>query len=216
MHCTQLVASIVAASLLAGCAPKRHPTLTAKPNPPSPTMTNVDQRMSELQQRGAELDAVAKQLPGRDPRADRDLVGQAFDRSSAALTLLGGPAPGGAFRQQLRIIDNVRQELRSLSPNITADATIDSGLRTLDNALSGIRERLFPDDPRVQQMLDVVRERIGDLDAVRGPMHSLVVAQVFSASATTIQTMGAELAGRNAAAEPTRASSPSTATPATR
>jgi len=209
MHRKQLVALIVAASLsLVGCGPKKQPTKTAKPNPPSDAMTNVDTRMSELQQRAAELDAVARQLPGRDLKSDRDLVVQAFDRSSAALVLLGGPSPGGAFRQQLRIIDTVRQEIKTLSPSIADDPTIDSGLRALYNALTSVRERLFPDDPRVRQMLDVVHERVVDLDAVRGPMHSLVVAQVFSAVATTIQMMAGELSGRSAAAEAPTAAPP--------
>jgi len=153
MHRKQLVALIVAASLsLVGCGPKKQPTKTAKPNPPSDAMTNVDTRMSELQQRAAELDAVARQLPGRDLKSDRDLVVQAFDRSSAALVLLGGPSPGGAFRQQLRIIDTVRQEIKTLSPSIADDPTIDSGLRALYNALTSVRERLFPDDPRVRYL----------------------------------------------------------------
>src|SRR5436190_1665496 len=94
-----------------GCAHKKHPTRTTQPNPPSEVMTDATARMSELRQRSQELTNVVQQLPGRDTADDRKLVADAFGKVSASLELLGGPSPGGAFRQELRIIENTRDFL---------------------------------------------------------------------------------------------------------
>ncbi|HYO10609.1 MAG TPA: hypothetical protein VER17_16700 [Tepidisphaeraceae bacterium] len=203
MHRTHLaVALVLAASVpLSGCGPKKSPTrATTQPNPQPAVMTDVTARMSELQRRARELAEVGRQLPGRNPQEDRQLVVSAFERSSAALQLLGGPEPGGAFRQQLRIIDNTRQQIQSAADGAPADASVDTGLRSVYNALVSVRERLFPNEPNVQQQLDAVRDRLADLDEVRGPLHSLVVSQVFSRTAQVVDTMAGELEGRNAAA----------------
>src|SRR6478672_11624833 len=103
-------------SLFAGCGPKKTPTHVTPPAQHSEVA--FDQRMSELQRESASLASVTKQLPGRDPKQDRQLVADAFDRTSESLVLLGGPSPVGTYRQVLMIVDSVRHRLRSLSADV--------------------------------------------------------------------------------------------------
>lgn len=209
MNDTKLIrlAGILVVGLLAcGCRPKKQPTMSPPPNPQSPAYGNVDQRMSELQQRGTELTQVAQQLPGRTSEDDRRLVVAAFDRAAAALELLGGPNPPGSFRQALRIVDNTRQQLSSGSA--ASDAAIDSGLRAIHNALIDVRQRAFPDDADVQKLQDELRNRISELDRVRGPMHTVVVGHAFVATSNVINRMAGEFEERNAPAQPQQAAAP--------
>src|SRR5437870_3859470 len=193
-----LLAMIAIASFIVGCGPKKHPTQMPAQTTPAPI--SQDQRTTELQRRSADLKSIAGQLPGRDAQQDRALVADAFDRAQSALELLGGPAPTGSFRQQLRIIDSARERLRRGSADIPADPTIDSGLRSLYNALRSVRERLFEHDDNVKKQLEEVRDQLDDLDVVRGPMHSIVVAKVLTATSNLLGTMAGQLQGREAAA----------------
>src|SRR5256885_12049810 len=98
----------------AGCGPKKQPTRTAaKPNLQSEVMTDTNTRMSELRRRSRDFSEATQQLPGRAAADDRKLVADAFGKAAASLELLGGPNPGGAYRQQLRIIENTRNFLGS-------------------------------------------------------------------------------------------------------
>jgi hypothetical protein len=165
---------------------------------PSPAMADGDTRSNELRKRSDELNEAVKQLPGRDAASDRQLVADAFAKASSSLELLGGPMPGGALRQELRIIDNTRVFLASGSP-VSPDPSTDTGLRSLESALTNVRERSFPSDEKVKAELDALRQRIGDLDSVRGPIHSLVVAQVFQSASSVIDMMSTELESRGGA-----------------
>jgi hypothetical protein len=179
---------VVGCAIACGCRPKKQPTKQPPP-PPPPPYGNVDQRMSELQQRGTELSHVAQQLPGRTTDEDRRLVLAAFDRAAASLELLAGPNPPGSYRQAQRIVDSTRLQLSS---GVTADAKIVSGLRAIQNALIDVRQRAYPDDAQVQKLVDDLRARIYDLDRVRGPMHSVVVGHAFTATSNVINQMAGE------------------------
>jgi hypothetical protein len=196
-HQIIIVLSIAA---LVGCQSKSKSTRVPETSTPSEKVVSTDDRISDLERYSVELSAVTKNLPGRDATEDRQLLGDAFDRASSTLTLLMGPEPNGAFRQQLHVIDNVRQDIRA---GRAVDATVDSGLRAVFNALVGVRERLFPTDERVNGDLNQLRDKVLDLDAVRGPLHSVAVASAFQSAATSIETMRAELQNRFAAAGPT-------------
>jgi hypothetical protein len=197
-----IVVVVLLAVTATACRQKRQPTRVEEPNPQSPDLGNVDERVSDLQRYAVELTALSKNLPGRDKSEDRRLLADSFDRATSALTLLMGPEPHGAFRQQLRIIDNVRRDVRSGN---ASDATVDSGMRSIYNALVGIRDRLFATDDRVRGQLDTLRDRVDDLDSVRGPLHSVAVASAYQASAAVIETMSAGLEGRAAEAATTQA-----------
>ena len=133
MSRTRLVVSLAACGLaLAGCGPKKQPTrTTTQPNPPAQVMTDTNTRMGELRQRSQELTAAVQQLPGRAAADDRKLVADAFGKAASSLELLGGPQPGGAFRQQLRIVENTRSFLESPSATVAPDPSIDTGLRSV-------------------------------------------------------------------------------------
>src|SRR5438105_1099456 len=116
MFRTRVVVTIIAFGFaviaVAGCGLKKQPTRTAgQPNPQPESMTDTGVRMSELRKCSQELNQAAQQLPGRAAAEDRKLVADAFGKAAASLELLGGPDPGGAFRQQLRIIENTRNFL---------------------------------------------------------------------------------------------------------
>jgi hypothetical protein len=194
----RFVAVVILFAVAIGCRPKSQPTRVPEANPAATNMVSVDDRISELQKYSVQLTAVTKNLPGRDQSEDRQLLADGFDHAVSALALLMGPEPHGAFRQQLRIIDNVRRDVRSGS---ATDATVDSGVRSVFNALIGVRERLFVTDQRVGPQLDNLRDRVLDLDSVRGPLHSVAVASAFQAAAATIETMRLELVDRFAATQ---------------
>jgi hypothetical protein len=210
--------AVAAGVLIAGCRPKSEPAQKEQQLQPQ-VMRDTDERMGELQRRSKELSSIVRQLPGRDAKEDRELVAQAFDATHESLTMMGGPEPGGALRQQLRIIDNIRQFLRTGDPKLSYDPAVDAGLRATHSALTGVRERLFPNDEKVAQQVNAFGERLGELDSVRGPMHSVVVAQVFQSASQAIDTMGGILTTRaqmvsGAYAQPT-APQPAAASPLT-
>src|SRR4051794_4676977 len=118
-----IVLMLLCAGVLAlapACAHKSPPPATP-PAKPSPYLNDQDVRSTELQRRGRDLTQIAAQLPGSSAMQDRVMVDQAFDAASGALSLMGGPEPTGALQQQLRIIDNSRQVLRS-NPSVPPDA----------------------------------------------------------------------------------------------
>jgi DNA repair exonuclease SbcCD ATPase subunit len=191
---------------VSGCGPKKNPTRTStasarekagEPNPQSGVNSDVDTRMTELRQKSQELTAATQQLPGRASADDRKLVADAFAKAASSLELLGGPQPGGAFRQQLRIVENTKAFLNSSNANAPADPSVDTGLRSIESALTSVRERLFPNDEKVKSQIDALRTRLSELDSVRGPIHSLVVAQAFQSASSVIDTMSQELDARN-------------------
>jgi hypothetical protein len=159
-------------------------------------MDDLDERISELRSAASQLAAIVKELPGRNSTDDRTLTASAFDRAGAAVTLLGGPTPGGALRQQLRIIDNVREHLRNSAVDMSYDPNVDTGIRSLANALGHVRDRLFPSDSGMSKQLDTLADRVSDLDAVRGPLHAAAAARAFAAASGVITSMADQLQGR--------------------
>jgi hypothetical protein len=188
-----IIAALACGLALPGCRPRSQPQPPAEPTPHAAEMSTVSNRVDELHKLSEELNRLAGELPGREKSDDRRMLAETLDRTQSALALLMGPEPHGAFRQQLRILDNVRRDVRSGS---ASDATIDSGLRSVYNALVGIRQRLFATDDRVRGQLDTLRQRVDDLDSVRGPLHSVNVASVMQSAAEVIATMTAALEGR--------------------
>ena len=191
-----LVVLVSAASLavVVGCRPKRQP----EPSPQVEARREYDTgaQMSALQRRSQELSSIVAQLPGRDTREDRELFAQAFDATAEAISSMAGPNPGGALEQQQKIIGDVQQFLRRGDAKISHDPSVDAGLRATYNALYEITNRLFPYDQNVRAKLTAFYQRLPELDQVRGPMHSVVGAQVFQAASETIQAMSGILNAR--------------------
>ena len=191
-----LLVSAAAAAVVVGCQSKKQPTQTQQSIQPA-VMTDTSERMSELQKKSGQLSSIVKQLPGRDAKEDRRLVADAFDATHDSLTMMAGPEPGGAMRQQLRIIENIRQFLRTGDQKLSYDPAVDAGLRATHSALEGVRERLFPNDQKVTTLVNEFGTRLSELDQVRGPMHSVVVAEVFQSASTAIDAMGSILNTRS-------------------
>ena len=192
---------LACAFAVTACAPKKTPThASTEPNPMAPVLSDVNERVGELQKASTDFSGVVRKLPGSNSTEDRVQSADAFDRATTALEILGGPDPGGAFRQNLRIIDTTRQRLRNTPVDATYDPTVDMGLRALDNALIDVAARLFPADAQIRKLLDATAMRVDDLDSVRGPLHTLAAAHVFAAASDVVDAMSQKLAGRVAAA----------------
>lgn len=185
-----------------GCAQKTAPTrVGGTPGIESPVSADPNQRAGELRRAVGSLEETVARMPGRDRSEDRRLAAEAFASASAAVEQLGGPNPPGAFRQQLRIIDNTRAFLRSSRDEISTDPSVDSGLRSLYGALESVRNRLFRDDKEIGAPLSALSTRLADLDSVRGPLHSLVVAQAFGEASRVIDAMADKVEAAQAASK---------------
>src|SRR4029079_18468955 len=155
-----LLVAASAGAVVAGCHPKTEPTRTDQQKIQPAVMTDTNERMSELQKKSSKLSSIVKQLPGRDAKEDRELVAQAFDATHDSLSMMAGPEPGGAMRQQLRILENIRQFLRSGDQKLSYDPAVDAGLRATHSALEGVRERLFPNDQKVTTLVNEFGTRL--------------------------------------------------------
>ena len=190
---TGIVAVALAASValvLAGCAKK--PPAPRGPGATRPT-TQLARPGSDAVYRAAQVALVADEFPGRNEQDHRRLVEQAFTAVSRALPLLEGPYPTNAFREQLRIIDGSRAQVATASANLALEPTIDSGLRAVYNALNDLAIRDFAGRQSIDQSLARLRTNLDELDAVRGPMHRLVVGQAFREIAHIVQDMAATM-----------------------
>src|SRR5688572_18539063 len=107
-----IVVVALSAMLSLGCRPKSSPR-PSEPNPQPSDMADASKQISDLQRYSVEPSTVSKTLPGREPDEDRQLLADAFDRATRALTLLIDHEPHGAFPQQLTISDSDRNEVRA-------------------------------------------------------------------------------------------------------
>src|SRR5439155_14952798 len=123
--------------------------------------------------------------------------------AARSLNVLLGPEPSGAFRQQVRIIQSSADQLRRIDPQkVAPEPTADAGVRAVYSALAGLQEADFANSPDVAKLIAEVRDRTRDLDTVRGPLHSLVVADALRASANTVDKMASLMETRTANAAP--------------
>jgi outer membrane murein-binding lipoprotein Lpp len=208
MNGMRVFAAVAAMLLLAGCGNKNKSTLE-----PTVQSQNNDADSGEPGARARELraelpafQAAYAPLPARNDEQNRKQIADAFVAAGRLLSTLEGPNPGGAFRQQLRIIDNNRQRLASASESLAIEPTVNAGLRALYNALVDIRMDQFAGDPGIIERLDTMRSRVNDLDTVRGPLHRLVAAQVFRGAGDVIEAMATLMENRshNQQASPTQ------------
>ena len=170
----------VIAVLMIGCAKKNTATMDAKaPANPQPQMNNsVPQRVDELKGLAGQFDELSRRLPGRDENEHRAVMAEVFARLAEMLPMLQGPDPSGAFRVQLRTIEDARQRLSNPASNLAFEPTIDSGLRAAAAALSTITRETFYAGENVADEIDRLNAMLPQLDAVRGPFHRLVVKDV--------------------------------------
>jgi hypothetical protein len=160
-----------------------------EPNPEPRITSDVRDRAKELVQWSDEYAAGAARLPGRDEMSDRQQVAHQFALLSQILPALNGPDMTGDFRQALRIIESTRSLLAGSSTELSAEPTIDTGLRATHRALSLIARQQFSDVADAGKGLDLMSRKLQELDTITGPIHRLVAAQAFGASGDAIGQM---------------------------
>jgi hypothetical protein len=208
---TRALASLLAATLFVGCAPKTETTLTPPPPEPNPEpqlATDARQRVQHLGGLAEQYAASAAKLPGANEQQDRQLVGEQFNQLSQILPLLNGPDMPGDFRQQMRIIDSTRSQLAGGSMDLSSEPTVSTGLRAAQRALSSLQHRMFPEQGAVTQHIDAMRAAVQQLDTVNGPIHRLVAAQAFQHSAQAVKAMSDALNQRMADTGDTKPTAP--------
>jgi hypothetical protein len=187
-----LKALLVGGLLVVGCAPKQESSLQpppAEPNPQPEITADVRNRVAELVRWSDEYAAGALRLPGRNEQEDRQQVAGQFELLSQILPALNGPEMTGDFRQALRIVESTRAQLAGGSMELSAEPTIDTGLRAAQRALAIVARRQFSDQAEVGQALDAMGQRLQELDTTAGPLHRLVAGQAFRSSADAVGQM---------------------------
>ncbi|MGH7213765.1 MAG: hypothetical protein ACREIT_03255 [Tepidisphaeraceae bacterium] len=201
---TRVLTTLLALAL-AGCAPKGSPTMAEQPaeNPEAQVASGQQERADALDQKVGEFSAVARGMDIGTDAAHRASMRRVFAGLAEILPLIEGPRPPGAFRQRVRVIEGAAQQIQTGSLELSAQPTIDSGLRALYNALADTHARQFSDQEPISQALDALRARVDGLDRVRGPLHRQAVAQVVDQVAVVVRGMSSALADRvNEAAQP--------------
>ncbi|HEX8525217.1 MAG TPA: hypothetical protein VF669_23400 [Tepidisphaeraceae bacterium] len=149
----------------------------------------ASERMSNLRSSVVELQRTISQLPTNDIERDKRLTTQALASTASALAAVEGPRPSGAYRQQVRVIENSRTQLERSGPNVPTEPAVDSALRAAYNALIGLRDGRFSGNQQVAGLVSEVGQKIPQLDTVRGPLHTLVVTDVLSSAARALAMM---------------------------
>jgi hypothetical protein len=188
-----------------GCM-KRASTLgpTTQDNSGSQMETSANQRLVGMNATADEIVKQSQSLPGRNEDEHRQLMAQTFAGFASILpSFVQGTEPNGAFRQQLEIIESTRAQLAGESQKLSVKATIDTGLRAVHNALTGIYREQFYEQTEVATALDALRARIDELDTVRGPSHQFVAGQAAQQSAGVIKQMTTILLQRAGTTLPT-------------
>src|SRR6476620_2492747 len=86
---TRAFASLLAATMFVGCAPKKQTTLTPPPPEPNPEPRLATDAHQRVQQLGGLADQyTAGKLPGANEQQDRQLVAEQFNQLSQILPLL--------------------------------------------------------------------------------------------------------------------------------
>lgn len=195
MSMTKKLLSMAAlAGLLVGCSRSAPPPAKPAAAAPAPLDARGDARAQmDLAQ---QLMTVTRQLPGRDEAEDLQLVQRSLADISSLLHTLAGKEPSGDLRQQLKIIENSRTKLAGMSPDSAVEPTIDSALRSANQAITMIVRDKFASQADINQLVERLTAKTRDLDSVRGPMHRLVVSQTIDLTAQTLQRMTAVQAER--------------------
>ena len=196
------VVVVLLAVVLSGCRPKKESSIESRiePNPPPSMAGDPVERVGELRQQVAAFDQARRAININSPGDGRQQIAATFGALSRVLTTLEGPEPGGAFRQQVRIIDTNRARLTEGSPDLAPEPTINAAFRAAARALDRIAAEQYPEDGELRGMLDAFRGRVDELDSVRGPLHRLVVTQAFALAAQVTDRMAGVMEQRVGAA----------------
>ena len=186
-----LLASLL---MLAGC-PKRQ-TDVGSAKPVHQLLEPPGERLDDLQHRVDQLRRTVSQMPGNSDAEDRKLTAQALGQIASCLALIEGPNPTGALRQRLRIIESSRTQIQSVRATVPIEPATDAAMRATYDILVELSHGRFAGDQAIAGTLSTMSQQIAQLDAVRGPLHSLVVAQTLENAARALKQMSTVLEQR--------------------
>jgi hypothetical protein len=203
---------VIGILFISGCPRKDRPVMPMPPEPNPQPEVNKDAgvRTRDLSQKVTEFVSASREVPTNDEGAYRRAVGQVFGDLSQILPLLQGPNPPGAFRQQMRIVQSSRNQLGSTSQDLSADPTIDSGLRAVYAALVSVQQEQFAEQAELSKILETINARVNDLDTVRGPMHRETVKDAVTLIGQAVQRMSATMDQRMSEPRSRPATAPAT------
>jgi hypothetical protein len=142
------------------------------------------------------IEQKAHALPGRGDQAHRQAMASVFEDLIQVLPILEGPEPSGAFRQQLRTLENARDRLASGANGAGAEPAIDTGLRAANAALAGIAKDEEVGGQTLDAMMKKLQAKVDELDDVRSVGRPYVAADATVLMAQAIRQMSDRATGR--------------------
>lgn len=183
--------------MLTGCAKTISTVGQPVPVKEEPQLaSDVSSRVREIQSRVNDLNAASQQLPGNSEQSNRELVQQVFGDLTRILPLIEGEYQSGEFRQGIRVLESARQQLASGSTDLASEPTIGQGLRASLRLLENLNGFVFGQDGEITKKLDVVRQKIDQLDTAHGPMNRVIASQAVRGTADVLQQMSNSLVDR--------------------
>jgi hypothetical protein len=147
----------------------------------------------------------ASQMPADNEADHRTMLEESFSDLTTLLAAIEGPDTDGAFRQQIMVIESTRGQLASLSPDLSSEPTIATGLRAAANALSGIDTQEFLDQPDILKSIGVLNSTLDELDTAHGTRHRQVVSEAVQLMGAIMRQMNDVLTQRLGSTQPTSA-----------
>jgi hypothetical protein len=154
----------------------------------APTAMTVENRLERLDAANDAFAAARKELRGHSDEQARRELANAFGKLQDVLQLLKGGEGGGAFRQQIRIIDRAREPL-SGDAAAAPEPTVNAAVRAAYHALSSMAAEQFGDDESLKKLLDALQDRADVLNTVRGPIHGFETARALDDAGAITQRM---------------------------
>ena len=193
-----MLCALLISCYLTGCV-KEKTTLnppTPPPNPPPKMASDVNVRVKTVTRLADSYTKLAGQLPGPNPAAHRKFMAQVFARLEELLPMLEGPSPDAEFRQQMEVIGDAQAQLASGASDLSAEPTIDAGLRALRDVLTSISHTDYYDRTELMPALGLLTTKVDSLDTARGPVHQVYVAEAVGTSGPIISAMARALGQR--------------------
>lgn len=200
---------LAGAVLIGGCMPHGATTRPIVPpvqQTPRPTYDlNVSSRIEQISKGLDVFQNRASQMPADNEADHRTMLEESFSDLTTLLAAIEGPDTDGAFRQQIMVIESTRGQLASLSPDLSSEPTIATGLRAAANALSGIDTQEFLDQPDILKSIGVLNSTLDELDTAHGTRHRQVVSEAVQLMGAIMRQMNDVLTQRLGSTQPTSA-----------
>ena len=191
-----VTAAVLVGTMLgaAACGPKKNPTMgpsvaqQQQQDGDGDQSQSVEDRFAHVTQANEAFAAARKELAGHSDEQSRGNLATALGKLQNVLTSLKGPQRGGAFRQQMHIIESAQTRLTGDSAT-APEPTVNAAIRAAYNALSTIASDQFTDEAQLKTLLDAVQTRMDSLNTVRGPIHGFEAARALDDIGAVTQRM---------------------------